>query len=165
VRLLLEKGYGEALGVFAIAGITDAVDGFIAKRWNRRTRLGEILDPIADKLLVVSAVLILTRQGRIPLWLGGAIVGRDVTIVAGALALRAVAGKLEMAPSLLSKLNTSVQLSMILLVLVHGARVAKLDGWLSALFFLALFTTAISGVHYVVVWGGRIVELYRRPET
>ena len=164
IRLLLEEGYGAALGVFAAAGLTDALDGYVAKRWNRCTRLGELLDPIADKLLVISTVVLLAGQGRLPGWLAAAIVGRDATILGGAAVVRAVVGRLEIAPTRLSKCNTVVQIATLMLVLAEGAG-APVARTLPAAYALTLATTLASGVHYVYVWVQRASHPRREPEA
>ena len=117
------------------------------------TRLGSFLDPLADKLLLVSSVVVLARAGHLPVWLAFAIIARDIVIVCGAGAFYLRVGRLEMAPSLPSKLNTFVQICLIFLLIVQQARLAQLSGWFPVLLFLTFVTTLISGVHYVVVWG------------
>jgi cardiolipin synthase len=153
IMLLLNQSFAGGLWVFIAAGASDAVDGFIAKRFNMCTRLGSILDPLADKLLVISSVVVLAKLGHIPFWLAATIIGRDVVIVTGAVAYHFRFGRIEMAPSLTSKLNTFVQLCLIFLVLCQLAGFIIIDRWFPALFALTLLTTIVSGLHYVLVWG------------
>jgi len=155
VVFLLQRRFEAALGVFLIAGVSDALDGFIARRFDLCTRLGAILDPLADKLLIVLSCLVLAWIGHIPWWLAVVIVARDLVIVAGAGAYYLRAGHLEMAPSIYSKANTCVQIVLVLVVIAHGARVLPVDPLLVPLFVLALATALVSGGHYVVVWGQR----------
>jgi cardiolipin synthase len=162
VQLLVQERYVAAIVVFAVAGFTDGLDGFIARRWDRRTRVGAFLDPLADKLLVVSSVVMLAHHGLLPVWLASAIVGRDVVIVSGVFAFRIVTGRFEVAPSRLSKMNTVAQIVLVLLVLMDGAGVVGLARWLPFLFLVVLGTTLASGVQYVVVWGRRAAELRAR---
>jgi len=152
VVALLRESYGAALGIFLFAGASDGLDGFIARRFNQCTPLGALLDPLADKLLVVSSALVLGWLGRIPWWLAAAIIGRDLVIVAGAVAYYRRAGHLEMEPSMLSKLNTFLQISLILIVLADGAALIGVAQWLPMLFVVTLVTALVSGGHYVVVW-------------
>lgn len=155
VFTLLQRNYGTALVIFLIAGASDGLDGFIARHFNLCTPLGALLDPLADKLLVVSSALVLGWLGIIPWWLAAAIVGRDLIIVAGAGAYYLRAGRLEMEPSLLSKANTFLQIGLILVVLANGAGIIAAANWLPALFAATLATALVSGGHYVVVWSGK----------
>ena len=153
--LLLGGQFVAALAVLAIAGLSDALDGYVARRFNQITRFGAFLDPFADKLLIVATVIPLACIGRLPLWLVLLIVGRDGVIIAGALAYRLFTGHLEMEPTSLSKLNTFLQIGLILLVLVEAA------GWLAgpvpmALFFYLVGTvSALSGIQYVWLWSSK----------
>lgn len=164
VCLLLRGAFGGALWLFLAAGISDVLDGFIARRFNLGTRLGAILDPLADKLLVVSSVIVLARLGHLPWWLALAIVGRDLLIVSGAIAFDFRSGRLEMAPSVPGKLNTFVQLALIFLVIGQAAELVQAARWLPALCGLAFLTTVVSGAHYVVVWGRKAGALSARKE-
>ena len=158
VAALLRESYGIALGIFLFAGASDGLDGFIARRFNQCTPLGALLDPLADKLLVVSSALVLGWLGRIPWWLAAAITGRDLVIVAGAVVYYTRVGQLEMEPSRLSKLNTFLQIGLILVVLADGAALIGAGRWLPLLFFLTLGTTLVSGGQYVVVWSRKAIR-------
>jgi cardiolipin synthase len=146
---------GIALLLFLLAGLSDALDGFIARRFGLCTKLGAMLDPVADKLLIVSTVLVFFWLGRLPGWLMLAIVFRDLIIVGGTVAWRFRFGRVEMAPSIAGKLNTCLQICMIFLVLVQTSGLASLSSWLPLVFFLVFLTTLISGIHYMVTWGYR----------
>ncbi len=116
----------KALLIFVVAGVTDALDGFIARFWNQKSPLGAYLDPIADKLLLMSAYVVLSiptfnRGAEIPVWVTILVIARDVVIVVMALALYLAAGVREFPPSPLSKVNTALQVSAVVLVLVSGA--------------------------------------------
>jgi cardiolipin synthase len=162
LHLLVQERYGATLVVFAVAGFTDGLDGYIAKRWNLSTRLGAVLDPLADKLLVVSSVVLLALQARLPLWLAAVVVGRDVVILSGAVAYRVLIGKVDVAPTRLSKGNTVAQIGVVLAVLVHGAGMTGLSTWLPVFFGLAFVTTVASGAQYVVVWGHKASDFRGR---
>ena len=153
---LLRESYGIALGIFLFAGASDGLDGFIARRFNLCTPLGALLDPLADKLLVVSSALVLGWLGRIPWWLATTIIGRDLVIVTGAIAYYKRAGHLEMEPSLLGKLNTFLQIFLILVVLADGAGIIGAVRWLPMLFFVTLVMALVSGGHYVAVWSRKV---------
>jgi cardiolipin synthase len=148
VILLIRQEYGSAVLVFTAAGVSDALDGAIARLMKQKTRTGAILDPIADKLLLASSFITLAILGLIPEWLAVIVISRDVIILFGVLILFLFHGGVEIHPTVLSKFTTLVQLATIFLVLVH--RAAGWDGRLLALAFAAtgLFTMA-SGLHYM----------------
>jgi len=146
---------GIALVFFLLAGVSDALDGFIARRFDLCTKLGAILDPVADKLLIISTVLVFFWLGRLPGWLMLVIVCRDLIIVGGTAAWYFRFGRVEMAPSIAGKLNTFLQICMIFLVLVKASGVARISSWLPVLFFLVFLSTLVSGMHYIVAWGYR----------
>jgi len=153
VYLLAAGLYNYALWAFLAAGLSDALDGYIARRLNQFTRFGAILDPIADKLVIASCVVTLAVQDMLPLWLVLVIIVRDVVIVAGALSFRLLFGHLEMAPLLAGKANTLVQVGLILLVLLQAASLLDVSSWLPAAHAATALAAAISGAQYVSVWG------------
>lgn len=151
--LLLQESYTAALLIFLVAGISDALDGFLAKRFAWQSRLGSILDPLADKILLVTNYIVLGWMGWLPAWLVAAVISRDAIVVTGALAYHARVGRYEMAPSLASKLNTTVQIVLVVAV-VASLGVVSLPAWLvSGLEYGVLITTVWSGVDYVWTWG------------
>ncbi|MBM4201841.1 MAG: CDP-alcohol phosphatidyltransferase family protein [Gammaproteobacteria bacterium] len=142
-----------ALGLFILAGVSDAVDGFLAKFFDWQSWLGSFLDPVADKLLLVSCYLTLGLMGLAPGWLVLAVVLRDVVIVAGAIAYYRLSGPYEGRPLLISKLNTLLQLSLVVALLFHHGLQPLPAVLLALLTYGALFTTVASGAWYVFVWG------------
>jgi cardiolipin synthase len=154
--LIHDGRFGAALGVAAIAGISDALDGFLAKRFGWQSWIGGVLDPIADKLLLVTSFLVLAFAERLPAWLAALVIGRDVVIVVGAVAYHRLIGRFEAEPSALSKLTTFVQIACVIALLVDLAGLATVpDVARNALFVATGALTAVSGVHYVVVWSAR----------
>lgn len=151
--LLLHGDYRAALWVLLAAGISDFLDGFIARRFNLLTYLGSVLDPVADKFLIMVSAFILAWIGLIPWWLTAVIMLRDFIIIGGAICYFIRAGGIEMNPSFPSKLNTLIQTCLILMVLGDAAGILRLEGWLPTMFGCALFTTVFSGLHYIVIWG------------
>lgn len=158
--LLWHSAVAEALVLIAVAGLSDAADGLLARRYNWRTRFGAIADPVADKLLSLVVFVVLAVQGHVPWWLLVIVVGRDVVIVCGAIAYRQLLGDLDMAPTLLSKVNTGLLIAMLILVVVGLTDL----GWFAAAAtfvvdpagFVVVGATGIaSGLHYVVVWSRR----------
>lgn len=151
--LLMAGDYGWALGVYVVAGASDGVDGFLAKRYGWQSELGGLLDPLADKLLMVSAILALAAEGLLPGWLVAVVVLRDVVILAGATAYWYLIGPFQAAPTAISKINTGVQIALVLFVL--ATEVARLEADLMPLFLLTVVMASASGVDYVARWGLR----------
>lgn len=152
---LLRQQFDVAFALFLVAAASDGLDGYLAKRFHWTSRLGSILDPIADKLLLVSVYLILGWEGHIPAWLVAAVIGRDVVIFFGALAYHYLVGRFEMAPSFISKLNTLAQLLYgvgVVAGLALGKDVA--DGIVIGS-VAVLVTTVLSGLDYIWTWGVR----------
>jgi cardiolipin synthase (CMP-forming) len=153
VQFLLARQFGWALLLFIVAGVSDAVDGFLAKHYHWQSRLGSFLDPLADKLLLLSCYVIVAYYGLIPYWLLVAVVTRDLVIVGGATAYYFLLRPFDGQPHKLSKVNTFLQLLLIVAVLFHQGVSALPKGLLSGLIDLTLLTTVASGVLYVYLWG------------
>src|SRR6266446_374653 len=119
IWLIVAGSYGIAFWIFVAAGVSDALDGFIAKRFDRRTRLGALLDPIADKAMLVSVYITLGIAGQLPSWLVILVVFRDVTIVGGFLLIQAIAVPKRFDPLFISKINTGVQIALVVFVLAR----------------------------------------------
>lgn len=153
IYLMREREFGIALVLFFVAGISDGIDGYLAKRNNWASRLGSILDPLADKILLVSSFIMLALLSYLPLWLVAVILLRDVTIVIGAVVYHLVNGKYEMAPTLISKLNTFMQIVLVLGLVFSLGIYTLPDIVIKVLIYAVLFTTVASGFDYVLVWG------------
>lgn len=153
VALLLQGDFETALWIGVAAGLSDALDGFLARHFGWRSRLGSLLDPAADKLLLVAAYLCLAQIGHIAWVLALLVLARDVVIVLGALAYRGVVGEFEARPSLWSKATTLGQILFVLLVLASHAFAFHWQQRGYAWIVAAL--TVISGVDYIVRWGLR----------
>ncbi|MCP4950316.1 MAG: CDP-alcohol phosphatidyltransferase family protein [Proteobacteria bacterium] len=152
ILFLYEGRYGAALTVFVLAGITDGLDGWIAKRFKCVTRLGSILDPLADKILIVSTYVMLVLAGDLPFWLILLIGFRDLGIIAGVLVLNTLNGHVQMQPSLLSKVNTFLQISLVILVMVERIGFIALEPVAEILLWFVAVTTVASAIHYVYFW-------------
>jgi cardiolipin synthase len=163
--LLVEQRYATAFAVFIVSALSDLADGVIARRWNLRTRLGAIADPLADKLTMLAVTLVLASQALIPLWLAAAIVVRDLVIMGGAIAFHVVVGRVEMAPSWLSKFNTVLEFGVLSALLADAARAIEVTALLPPLFVLVMATILSSGAHYVWVWGRKALESRRSRQS
>lgn len=153
--LLLNQRYPAALMLAFVAGASDGIDGWLAKRFGWVSRIGSLLDPIADKLLLGVCLTVLALQGHVPIWLLLLVLARDVLIVAGATAFNYLVSEVEGEPSLLSKLNTVVQIGLVLVVLVHLALAPHWPLGIQYWVWATAITTVASGAHYVWLWGGR----------
>jgi cardiolipin synthase len=155
VYFMLERRFGLSLALFFLAGVSDGLDGFLAKHYHWQSRLGSYLDPLADKLLLVSSFLSLAWLGLLPVWLVVVVVLRDVVILAGAVAYYFLLRPFDGEPHWTSKLNTFLQLLFVVAVLFSQG-VWVLPGWLLLLLMLSVFATSVvSGAIYVAVWGRR----------
>jgi cardiolipin synthase len=152
IYLLHEQQFGAALIVFLVAGFSDGLDGFIARRWGYITRTGAILDPVADKLLMVSVYVMLAFLDKLPFWLVLAVVSRDALIVGGYLVYTSMYGPVRMRPSLISKLNTILQIGLVLAVLSVEALGWPPAAWLAPFAWTVLSSTVASGLHYLWAW-------------
>lgn len=158
VYLILQHELGYAFWLFILAGLSDAVDGAIARMFRSRTMLGAYLDPLADKALLVSVYLSLVSIGEVPLWLVILIVFRDLMIIGGAMLLYTLKEKLAMQPLGISKVNTAVQILLagaVLAPIGFGLREPLIGGAsiLQVLVWACALTTAASGVAYVIRGG------------
>jgi len=155
--LLFSRLYNYALLIFLIGGITDALDGPVARFTNQRTRLGAYLDPLADKLLIISSLVVLTFIDTVPAWLTILVLSRDVIVTLGYGAIYfVVEERMEIQPSTLGKINTFLLLLTITIVLVSLYDPNMIPAPVpSYLFLLSAVTTIISGLQYVyrgLVW-------------
>ena len=145
--------------LYFVAGVSDGVDGFLAKRFGWHSRLGSILDPLADKILLITSYLCLTLIDIIPVWLVVMVFGRDLIIVVGAAAFHFLFGKFDMAPTWISKINTTLQIILVLaLVLSNGLYPLPAD-LLVWLVYGVSVTTVLSGLDYTWIWGRRAYQL------
>ncbi len=152
VLALLQSRVDLAFAGFLIAGISDGVDGFVARHFNQRTELGAYLDPMADKLLLVSVFVVLGFMGELPLWLVITAVSRDALIVAAVL-LAAIMGKpVTVKPLYVSKANTAVQIILAGLVLAELAFGFSLGFTRQLLIVLSGLLTVASAGAYLVPW-------------
>jgi cardiolipin synthase (CMP-forming) len=159
VSLLFYQRFVLALAVFVSAGVTDGLDGLLARRFNQKSQLGTILDPIADKLMLVTAFVVLSMRSvfpqplpshlPIPFWVTVSVISRDVFILVGAAAINIVTGFRGFRPSLLGKINTTVQIVAIGMI-IFAASVPYASGYYLPTIYTTVFAFAVlSGAHYV----------------
>ncbi len=158
---ILYNRYGLALIIFLVSGVTDLLDGFIARRFQQKTKLGALLDPMADKMLLSASFLLLTFPKdltvAIPLWLAIMVFSRDIFIVVSAVAVTLTTGFKKFEPSIYGKASTFIQIACVLTVLVLNYLRWDPD-WVQWLFYLTFALTLFSGVHYIYIFTQRYAE-------
>ena len=155
-----------ALLSFAIAAILDGVDGFIARHYNQISELGKILDPLADKLLLVSGIVTLSLNqgsylGQMPLWLIGTIIGRDILILIGMVVIQLTVGKVAVQPRIIGKCATVLQMAVVIWILLKWDQQLN-PIWVKYLMVSAAICTGVSGLLYV--WDG-VKQLGSHPTS
>lgn len=157
VAAILDGHYGLSFGLFVVAGLTDALDGTVARILKQRTVLGAYLDPVADKLLLSTLFLVLMHQGLIPARVTVMVFGRDVGILVVAALLYAAVGRREFTPSIFGKANTFAQIAAVAAVLLHQLTAAY---WVTVVRMAALdatmLLTVVSGLHYAWIASRRV---------
>lgn len=158
---ILQGRFPAVMGLFALAAFTDGLDGFLAKRFGWTSELGRVLDPAADKLLLITVFVCLSVVGLAPRWLTVLVILRDLVIVFGALTFRQLFGPVRGSPTAASKFNTLCQIFFCLAVVATAAY-----GWpgataITSLGALVLLTTAVSGIDYVLVYSRRAAAVVK----
>ena len=161
IWLIVSGHLSVAFWLFAVAGASDAVDGFIAKRFGMDTRLGFYLDPLADKARLVSAYITLGTAGYLPDWLVILVVSRDLLIIGAVLLSHALAQRIEFQPVMISKANTFAQIVLAVAVLAEPGLGVDLGDTVPVLVYAVGATTVVSGATYLVQW----VRAVSRVET
>ncbi len=152
VYLLMQSAYLSAFLLFLLAGVSDALDGYLAKRLNQTTELGAILDPLADKALLVGVYVTLGLQENLPHWLVVLVVFRDLLIIGGVIILFLVRLEVKMRPLIVSKVNTAAQIGLAALVLAGLGLELEISGLVETMIYVVGGTTVISGASYIVSW-------------
>jgi len=174
VSLLFYQRFVLALGIFILAGITDGLDGLLARRFNQKSQLGTILDPIADKLMLVTSFVVLSMRSvfpqplpshlPVPFWVTVAVISRDVFILVGAAAINIVTGFRGFRPSMLGKINTVVQIFAIAIIIFAASVPYGTGYYLPTLYTTVFAFSVLSGAHYVF-FVSRLVNEDRRSEA
>ena len=159
VSLLFYQKFLLALGVFLVAGVTDGLDGLLARRFHQQSPLGRILDPIADKMMLVTSFVVLSMRGvfptplpkhlPIPFWVTVTVISRDVFILVGAAAINMVSGFRAFRPSFLGKLSTVVQILAVATVILAAQIRVGTGYYLPTVYTTVFALTLLSGIHYV----------------
>lgn len=164
VMTLLNHNYSVAIILFFIAGVTDALDGWIAKRFSCQSRLGSILDPMADKLLLAGSFITLFVIDLLPLWLLVLVFMRDVMIVAGTVGYFLGTDDSQdelLSPSNLSKFNTALQIALVLFLVITQIY-PVIPQWTNMFFIVVATSTVLSGADYMWIWIKQVILQERR---
>lgn len=167
--LLWETRYVEAMVLMSIAGASDAMDGWLARKFSWGSRFGAAMDPVADKLLVAAMFIVFTLQGHIELWLTAIVLARDVIILVGAATYRLFFEPIEFAPTFISKANTAMQIVTVLLIQLALCQFPYISGIADLLvdpycFYILAVLGVSSGLDYVITWGQRAFRS-RHPQS
>lgn len=168
--LLWQNRHVDAFALMLIAGLSDALDGFLARRFQWMSKLGATLDPLADKLLVAMVFVVFTLQGHIPLWIAFIVLVRDFVIVAGAGVYKILYEEIHIAPTFLSKANTAMQLITLLLMMFAMLDVQTISRVADVLvdpycFYILAVLGIASGVDYVFTWGTKAFRKSKRRRS
>ena len=161
---LWNQNYLTALILFLVGGLSDGLDGFLARRYKWETELGVILDPMGDKLMMLTAYLLLGWHNLLAWWLVGLVIFRDLIIVFGTLLYRKFIGEAKLKPLFISKLNTAFQIVLVLLIMLSQVITLKpliIDSFL----WLVVVTTIMSGYGYINEWGKRAWDILKGKEA
>ena len=159
VVLIHERRFDLAFYTFTVAGLTDAVDGFIARHWNQKSEIGAYLDALADKSLIGATVIALASIGTIPFWLMVLVIFRDLTIVGAVAIAWLMHNPVPIEPIMISKVNTAAQIAMVSTILANGAFGLSWTGTIGALHGLVALLTVASVSAYFVKWFRHMAEL------
>lgn len=159
VWLILDERILAAFWLFLVAGLSDAVDGYLAKRFNAETVFGAFIDPLADKTLLVGTYITLGNEGYLSLWLVILVVFRDLLIVGGAILFQTLTHTLTMQPLMISKVNTAAQIVLAAVVLGNIGLQLQMDWLATILMVFVAVTTLWSGAVYVVKWTKRATQM------
>jgi len=156
--LILDGNFSGVLWIAVVAGVSDWLDGFLARRMDALSRYGAVVDPLSDKVMLACAFVSLSVVGLVPWWLAFIVVLRDMLIVSGALAYHWLYGRYEIDPSIWGKLSTFVQISVALFIISHQVLpilpdIAQQVGW-----WLVVLMSLISGGHYAYVWTSKALS-------
>ena len=165
IVLLVREQFVLALVLFVIAGASDVVDGYLARRYGWSSWLGSWLDPVADKSMQVSVYISLAWLELIPVWLVVAVIARDLIIVTGGLVYYFWIEKVEAEPSWASKINTAIQMLLVVVVLFDQGIVQLPDGWIDILVYVVLGSILLSGAGSIKTRGKRALTITKDKST
>ncbi len=152
IYLILQSAYLAAFTLFVSAGVSDALDGYIAKKYHKTTKLGALLDPLADKALLVGVYVTLGYQGHLLHWLVVLVVFRDLMILGGVILMFIVRLEVKMRPLFVSKSNTAAQIALAAIILAKLGLSLSISGVIEVAVYVVAASTVVSGAGYIVSW-------------
>lgn len=158
IWLILSEDFAATFWIFTVASFSDAIDGYVAKHFDQRSDLGALLDPIADKTLIVSLFVTLGLAGHLPNWLVILVVFRDLLIIGGFLLATTLTQPVAWRPLMISKANTALQLALVVVLLARLAFGFPGADVVVSLIYVVGLTTILSGAGYLVRWGRSIAQ-------
>lgn len=162
VYFVLYDKFKTALIIFAVAAISDGLDGYLARHYHWHSRLGEILDPLADKILLVSSYLCFGWLGILPVWLVELVILRDIVIIIGGVTYHILYGHVKIRPTIISKINTFVQLILVISIMFSHAFYIVENNVINLLILVVTVSTIASGVDYVWSWSMRAIHAHKQ---
>jgi cardiolipin synthase len=157
VMFLCQGEYTWAFYLLVIASFTDAIDGYLARAYHWHSRMGSALDPLADKVLMVSVFLVLTYLAQIPFWLLGMVILREIVLVTGTIILRYIMGPYDIEPIIVSKLNTCLQITLAFLLVFNLSYVWFPRTWIIFMMYAVFTTTLVSMLAYMWIWSRKLL--------
>ncbi|HYF52774.1 MAG TPA: CDP-alcohol phosphatidyltransferase family protein [Salinarimonas sp.] len=152
VLMILQGRWGAAFAAFVVAGVSDGIDGWIARRFDMRSEFGAVIDPLADKALLVSIYVTLAVVGVLPDWVTVVVVSRDLIMVMAIMVSWLMHKPMEIRPMFVGKMNTAAQIGFATLVLATKAFAIAPDAWIDAAMILVVALTILSGGAYLAKW-------------
>lgn len=147
-----------AISIFILAAFTDCIDGLLARRLACQSKLGAVLDPLADKFLIIVLFIVLTVKNIIPNWFAGIVVIRELILLSGAAFYRFMFGPVIFVPTMVSKINTSLLLLLLLVSLLQGMQILDVRGYTVYLLVAILITSVYSAIDYISKWTVRVYK-------
>jgi cardiolipin synthase len=163
--LILDENYSAVLWVALLAGVSDGVDGWLARKLDATSRYGAIVDPLADKVMLGCAYACFALVDLLPWWVVAVVLGRDIVIVGGALAYHWRFGSYDMAPSTWGKFSTFVQILLALMLVSQQVQAVFDELLLASVLWCLVLTTLVSGGHYVFSWGSKAWAQRERKDS
>ncbi len=154
--LILNENYSTVLWVAFIAGFSDGIDGYLARKLNALSNYGAIVDPLADKVLLLGTYIAFAVVGLLPYWVAVILLLRDMLIVSGTFIYRCKFGRYKMAPSIWGKSSTAMQILFALMVLIQQVYPVLPEFSLQVGLWLVILLAFVSGGHYLYTWAGKI---------
>jgi cardiolipin synthase len=161
--LILNENYPAVLWLALLAGLSDGIDGYLARRFNALTYYGAVVDPLADKVLLLSTYIAFAVIGLLAYWIVAIVIIRDLLIISGALIYRSKFGRFKMVPSLWGKISTVVQISFALMLIMQQVYPVLPEFFLQIAMWIVVVLAFISGSHYFYTWRGKIITTKKTP--